>query len=174
MGATVTLNETNGASPTETAGISNLNFGSIDAPNLNPATYPIKAQANGASFEKWLRLSVTSMGGSVQLDNIQVWMNVGVLVTGEQIMSNLKTSAYVAATYPTGTGPSEATSLVATTAIPTSQPAGANMGIGGSLSGTITASPAYSDWIVLQEQVTGSTPVGAVNQKTFTFQWDEV
>jgi hypothetical protein len=47
------------------------------------------------------------------------------------------------------------------------------MGIGGSLSGQITSAPAYSDYIVLQLDVTESTPAGAVNQKTITFQWDE-
>jgi hypothetical protein len=32
----------------------------------------------------------------------------------------------------------------------------------------------YTDYIRLQLQTTGSTPSGAVNQKTFCFQYDEV
>ena len=54
MAASVRFNEYNGESATETQGISNLNFGSVDAPNLNPADYPI--QRGDASYDKWIKL----------------------------------------------------------------------------------------------------------------------
>ena len=57
--------------------------------------------------------------------------------------------------------------------MPQAEPASANLGIGGSLSGQVTAAPAYSDWGVLQLDVSNLTPAGALNQKTFTFQYDE-
>lgn len=176
MAATVEIAERNGASPgTETDGVTNLNMGSVDQPNLNPATYPISAVAGGCAYEKWERVLVTTLGGSSQVDNIRIWLSNtgGGFATGEQLLCNLTTSGYVAASYPSA-GPSDSTSTVATITTPTSQPGSANIGIGGALSGNITAAPAYSDYFVFQEQVTTSTPAGALNTKTIEILWDEM
>lgn len=171
--ATVTFSESNGvlASIITTDGISNINFGSNDSPNIVPATYPITAQADGHSFEKWIRLNLTNLGIASIIDNFKMWKSAGAYVTGEGISCNLVTSGYAAANYATG-GPVESDSAVATVAMPTSEPAGSNVGIGGSLAGQLTAT-GYTDYIVLQMDVTASTPSGAVNQKTITIQWDE-
>jgi hypothetical protein len=69
--------------------------------------------------------------------------------------------------------PIETDSTVATQVMPEAEPSGANLGIGSSLSGTITSSPAYSDWAIVQLDVSNLTPAGAVNQKTITWQYDE-
>lgn len=178
MAATVELAERNGlaASPTNTANVTNINFGSTAAANLDPDTYPISIATAPRSFEKWLRVSVTNMGGSNIIDNIRVWLSSlgGGYKTGENIMCNLTTSPvlYSAAAYPTN-GPVNTVSAVAVRSIPTSEPEQANIGIGGSLSGQITSAPAFSDFIVLQLQVSASTPAGAVNQKVITIEWDE-
>lgn len=176
MAATVVIAETNGpsGSATETVDIANINFGSDDSTELTPATYPITAQADGHSYEKWLRFYVSDLGGSTQVDNLKVWVSNlgGGWATGEGVSCNLRTTSYVQASYPAG-GPIETDSAVATEAIPESEPAGPNLGIGGSLAGAITAVPAYSDFAVLQLDVTELTPAGSVNTKTFTFQWDE-
>lgn len=173
MAATVQIAERNGVSPgTETDGITNMNMGSIDQPNLNASTYPITAP--GQSFEKWERVYVSNMGGSAALDNIRIWLSsIGSgWAVGETMTCNLKTSGYVSAAYPAG-GPSSSSSTVATTSMPTSQPGSANIGISGALSGQITAAPAYSDYFVLQEHVTSSTPAGALQTKTLSIMWDE-
>lgn len=176
MAATVQLNETNGPSATqvETGNVSNVNMGSVDAANLVPATYPIVAMADGHAFEKWVHLYVSALGGSTQVDNMKIWLSSlgGGWKTGEGMSTNCRTSGYSAATYPVP-GPVDTDSSVATQVMPESEPAGANLGIGGSLSGAITSTPAYSDYAVFQLDVTASTPAGAVNTKTFTFQWDE-
>lgn len=176
MGATVVIAERNGpsASSTESLDPANLNFGSIDQTELVPASYPIVAQTDGHAYEKWLRFYVSDMGGSTIVDNLKVWVSNlgGGWKTGEGISCNLITSGYAAATYPTA-GPIQTDSSVATNAIPESEPGSANLGIGGSLSGTIESVPAYSDYMVLQLDVSASTPSGSVNQKTITFQWDE-
>lgn len=176
MSATVDIAETNGpsASSTETIEISNLNFGSTDAAELTPASYPITAQADGHAYEKWVRFRVSNMGGSAQLDNLKVWISSlgGGYKTGEGVSTNLRTSGYTAATYPTG-GPVDTDSTEADQTMPTSEPSGPNAGIGGSLAGTITVATSYSDWIVIQLDVTASTPAGSLNTKVFTFQWDE-
>jgi len=176
MGATVVLAETNGASgsPSETLDISNVNFGSIAQAELNPATYPITAETDGHAFEKWLRLYVSALGGSSQLDNIKIWLSNlgGGWKTGEGLSTNMRTSGYSAASYPTA-GPVETDSPDADQAMPESEPSGPNLGIGGALSGQITSAPAYTDWCVLQLDVTAGTPAGSLNQKTLTFQYDE-
>ncbi|MHA2426513.1 MAG: hypothetical protein ACXADB_00535 [Candidatus Hermodarchaeia archaeon] len=174
MAATVVLAETNGAGAVETLDISNVNFGSNDSAELDPATYPITAKADGHSFEKWLRLYVSAMGGSVQLDNVKIWISNlgGGWKTGEGMSTNLRESGYVEASYPGG-GPVDTDSTVATQVMPETEPTGANLGIEGALAGQITSAPSYTDFGVLQLDVTASTPAGAVNQKTLTFQYDE-
>ena len=176
MAATIVLAEMNGPDATkiETLDTSNVNFGSDDSPDIVPATYPITAEADGHSFEKWLRLYVSNMGGSSLIDNLKIWLSNlgGGWKTGEGISCNLRTSGYVQASYQTG-GPVDTNSTIADQVMPEAEPGGANLGIGGSLSGSIAAAPAYSDYAVLQLDVSASTPAGAVNQKTITFQWDE-
>ena len=177
MAATVDISERNGpfASSTEDTDISNLNFGSSDEAQLVPADDPITAQADGHSFEKWIRFRVSALGGSTQIDNLQCWISNlgGGYKTGEGISCNLVTGGYSAATYPTG-GPIDTDSADADQVAPVAEPGTPNVGIGGSLGGVITtASPTYSDYIVLQLDVSASTPAGSLNTKTFTFQWDE-
>ena len=165
MVATFELSESNGATETVTDGITNLNYGSTDAPNLDPATYPITAGQN--SYEKWVRCHFT--GTFNKIDNIRIWMSAGTLVTGESILTNLTTSGYTAATYAT---PTTSTSTVATNAMPTSEPSSANLGIGGSLTGSLTAA-GYSDYWVSQTQTTTAASPGDTNTKTFTIKYDE-
>jgi len=176
MAATVVITETNGpqASSTETVDPSNINMGSVDDAELVPATYPITAKTDGHAFEKWLRMYVSAMGGSSIIDNLKIWLSSlgGGWKTGEGMSTNLRESGYVQATYPTA-GPVETNSPDAGQVMPETEPSGPNLGISGSLGGQITSSPAYSDWAVLQLDVTSSTPAGSVNQKTITFQYDE-
>lgn len=104
------------------------------------------------------------------VDNLKVWKNSGNYVAGEGIDTNLRESSYGGAeTYDT---PTETTSTVATQVYPVAEPSGPNLGIGGSLSGQLTGA-GDSDYMVSQLQTTGATPAGNVNQKQFTYQWDE-
>lgn len=166
MVATAELDEYNGAGETLTANVTNCNFGSNDSPNLVPATYPITAGNN--SFEKYWKMDFT--GTFTTIDNLKVWKSAGAYVTGEGIDTNARESGYVNTTY---TQPTETTSTKATQVLPITEPAGANLGIAGTLGGSLSA-PGASDYLVMQLQTTGATPPGSVNQKTFTFQYDEV
>lgn len=174
MAATVVVAETNGAlgSSVETLDPGNLNMGSSDTAELNTTTYPITAAADGHSYEKWLRLYVSALGGSSIVDNLKVWLSDlgGGWATGEGMSTNLREAGYSGASYAT---PVETDSAVAGQVMPETEPSGPNVGIGGSLGGQINAAPGYSDWMVLQLDVSALTPAGAVNQKTITFQWDE-
>ncbi len=71
MAALVRINETNGDPPGQkTLGISNLNFGSIDAPNIVPLQHPIRR--GQCSFDKWIKLEW--YGGSAnKLSNFRFW-----------------------------------------------------------------------------------------------------
>jgi hypothetical protein len=177
MAATVVIVEQNGpsAGPTESLDVANVNFGNVAQAEIVTASNPITAQADGHAFEKWLRIYVSNLGTSTVVDNLKLWLSNlgGGWKTGEGMSCNMRTSGYVADTYPT-LGPVETDSAAADQAMPESEPSGPNLGIGGSLSGQIVTAPAYSDWAVIQLDVTASTPAGAVNQKTITFQYDEM
>lgn len=167
MAATVQINERNGApAGTLTSNITNSNYGSTDAANLSVATYPLTAGSN--SYEKWQQLEVTAMGGSTSISNLKYWYT-GTLSGSDAMKTNARTTSYGgAATYAT---PTASASVVATQTAPTSEPASANFGIGGSLSGTLTTTGS-SDYLVTQLQVDAGTTAGAT--LTNHYQYDEV
>jgi len=176
MAASVDIAETNGpsGSSVETLDIANVNFGSDDDAELVPASHPITAQADGHSYEKWLRFHVSDMGGATQIDNLKVWLSAlgGGWKTGEGMSTCCREASYSSKSYP-GAGPVETDSPDATEAMPESEPTGPNLGIGGSLGGNLSSAPSYSDWGVFQLDVTAATPAGSVNTKTLTYQYDE-
>lgn len=173
MAATIIIEERNGADPgTPALDPTTLNMGSSDDTDLTPSSAPITAQVDGHSFEKYVRLQVSDMNGATIVDNIKIWVSNlgGGWATGEGMSTNARLSGYSAASY---ADPVDTDSSVADQPMPESEPAGPNLGIGGSLSGQIVAAPNYSDYLVLQLDVSELTPAGAVNQKTITFQYDE-
>jgi hypothetical protein len=165
MAATVVINEYNGAGETETANITNSNMGSTDAANLVAASYPIVAGEN--SYEKWQKIDVTAMGGSSAIDNLKVW-RTGALGGSATHDTNARESTYGGAeSYVT---PVATTSTIATQTMPTSEPTGANLGIGGSLSGSLTATGS-SDYLVHQIQTDSGDTAGSTS--TMNYQYDE-
>jgi hypothetical protein len=175
MAAIVQIAERNGVSSgTETPNVSNLNMGNADSPNLDPAVYPVTAMVDGHSYEKWVRVNVTDLGGSTRIDNLRAWLSAlgGGWKTGEGMSCNLRTAGWVNSSYPAG-GPIQTNSTIADQVMPEAMPGGSNLGIAGLLAGGITAAPGYSDYAVLQLDVSNLTPAGNVNQKTITFQYDE-
>lgn len=166
MAATCDIDEYNGVGETLTASITNTNYGSVDSANLTPAGNEITAGNN--SFEKYQKMSFTGTFNTV--DNLKIWKNSGAYVTGEGIDTNARETSYGGAE--AYVQPTETTSVKATQVMPATEPSGANLGIGGSLGGSLSA-PGDSDYLVTQLQTTGATPAGDVNQKQFTYQWDE-
>lgn len=164
--ATVFLSETNGAGATVTDNISNVNFGGVDTPNLIPANHPVVRPSGGVaafSFNKMLRLKVDSMGDSLLINNTKTWKTSGAYVTGEVIgfRSNLAYAQPIQTNAGGGT-------------YPIVEPA-PNIYVGGVAGGNISAAPTYTNYFDLQLFINsgGVTPIGAVNQKIFIFQWDE-
>lgn len=167
MAATVTIAESNGAGETVTASITNTNMGSTDAVNLSATTYPITP--NSRSYIKYQRFNVQNMGGSSIIDNLKVW-RTGSLGTGgtHAHVTNARETSYGGAlTYAT---PVNTAVTGVDQAMPTSEPSGANLGIGGSLSGQIT-SVGYSDY--LGHQITTDASATAGSSSTMNYQYDE-
>lgn len=176
MVATVRINETNGTSPgTETTGITNSNYGSSDAANLTATSAPISVPASGYnySYEKWQQLEVVSMGGASEIKNIKVWRSSGTPTGSDTHKGNQhETQAtYDTTKQTTYSTPVNTASTIAVNTIPSSEPSGPNLGIGGSLTGSLTAA-GKSDFWVHQLGVASSTTAGA--SMTITWQWDEV
>jgi hypothetical protein len=165
MSATVQIDESNGSSEAVTANISNSNMGSVDSPNLDPVANPVTPGNN--TFEKYQRFHVTALGGSSKIDNLQVW-RTGSLGGAAVHKTNARTTSYVATT--SYTQAKSTTSTVATQAMPTSSPGAANLGIGGSLTGSLTAA-GYSDYLVHQIQTNAADTAGSTS--TMNYQYDE-
>ena len=165
MAATVEICESNGAGQTVTHDIADSNMGSVDAAGLDPVANPVTPGGN--TFEKWQRFHVTAMGGSSAIDNLKVW-RTGALGGSAVHVTNARETGYGQAAYAT---PVATASSVATQAMPTVEPGGANLGIGGSLAGQLTAA-GYSDYLVHQVQTNAGDTAGATT--TMNYQYDEV
>lgn len=147
---------------TSTATPTNLNLGSTLAANLAPSTYPITAGTY--SYDKWIRGHWS--GTFTRIENLKFWMSgTGPYVTGETINWTGLATQYAT--------PTNAQSDQAQTAMPTAEPGSANVSIGGTTTGSLT-SEGDSDFMVIQASITTAASAGAVNQKTFTLQYDEV
>ena len=166
MAATVEIDESNGAGETVTHGISNSNMGSSDSANLDATANPVTPGNN--TFEKWQRFHVTNMGGSSSIDNLKVW-RVGALGGSAVHKTNARESSYGGAQ--SYAQPVATDSSIATQAMPTSEPTGANLGIGGSLSGALT-DVGYSDYLIHQIQTDSGDVAGS--SSVLHFQYDEV
>ena len=167
--ATVTICETNTVSVTVTDPITNCYMGILDSANTALSTsYAIPA--GYYSYEKWQRFHVASLGTSTAVSGLRVWCT-GTLPGADTHTSNARTSAYAGA-------PSYSTPILTQTAaanrqtMPSSDPGAANLGIGGSLTGSLTGA-GYSDYLVHQIYVDTATTSGPASALTMYFQYDE-
>jgi len=165
--ATVEIDEANGAGETLTHNITNSNMGSTDAVNLDPVAYPLTP--NTRTYIKYQKIHVTNIGTSSKIDNLKVW-RTGALGTGG-------THAHVTNARLTSYGGALAYATPVNTAVtgvdqtmPSSVPATANLGIGGSLTGALTAAGS-SDY--LGHQITTDASATAGSTSTMNYQYDE-
>jgi hypothetical protein len=158
MPATHEFSESNLVGEVVQDGITNLNFGSVDDHELNTTTYPIVR--GDASFEKYIRAKFSD--SFTEISNMKFWRSDGL---GYKTGETLKAAANVAFATPSATpNADDDIPLVVGSALAIQSAAGTT---------TITA-PGYTKYIRLQIQTTGSTPSGAVFQKTLTMQYDEI
>lgn len=147
----------------------NLNLGSTNSRNLAPSTYPITAGTY--SFSKWVRGNWS--GSFTRIENLKFWMSASGTgyVTGETLKFAGTTASYAGTS--TYVAPTQSADAQAANAMVISEPGTANIGVGGSLTGSLT-SAGYGDFIVVQASITSAASAGPVQTKTFTLQYDEV
>lgn len=147
----------------------NLNLGSTNAADLAPSTYPITAGTY--SYSKWVAGNWS--GTFTRIENLQFWMSSSGTgyVTGEILRCSATTTSYAG----TDVYSTPVTSLdpQVDNTIPEADPAAANIGIGGSLTGSLEA-VGESDFIVIQASITTGASAGATQTKQFRLQYDEV
>jgi len=144
----------------------NLNFGSIDQVDLTPSTSSVLAGSN--SFEKYVLGDFS--GSFTSISDIRFYMSVGIISAVETLLVSAVTSGY---SQPSFSDPVTTVSTQAVNAMPIADPGSANVGIGGSLGGSLSA-PGRTDLIVSQLQIDAGSEAGALSNKTFTLQWLEV
>jgi len=165
MAATVEICESNGAGETITHNIADSDMGNADSATVDPVASPITP--GNRTYIKYQRFHVTAMGGSSKIDNLKVW-RTGALGGSATHVTNARTSAYAGAlTYAT-----PVTSAVSgcDQTMPTSEPGTANLGIGGSLTGSLTGA-GYSDYLGHQIITNGADTAGSTS--TMNYQYDE-
>lgn len=161
MAATIQILQVNGATEVETVVSTRVDFFGADKVNASMFSWPITKPVEGASaysFEVYLKLKVTDLGGSTSISGFKVWYSTTLQEEEDTIWTSAKTSSYVEPTY---VAPVNTASSQAVNALPSSAPGSANLGIGGSLAGTITAVDGETDLLVLQvktEFVTQTPP----------------
>lgn len=164
MAATVEIDEANGAGETLTHNISDTDMGNADSATVDPVANPITPGNN--TFEKFQKIHVTAMGGSSLIDNLQVW-RTGALGGSATHLGTQRTSSYAAPTYAT---PDTTETAQATQTMPTSDPAAANLGIGGSLTGSLSAAGS-SDYLNHIIKTNAGDTAGSTS--TMNYQYDE-
>lgn len=154
--AVIEWSESNGSSEVVTDGIKDVTFGSYDGCQFTPKDYPIVAGEN--SFEKWLRMHISSNPDSHDISDIKVWMGQGSNPLGTTYLkTNARESGYVAQTSYVQPSASDRSSTYGYTQnLPTTEPTGENLGIGGGLGNSMQSG--YSDYWLMQIQ-TGANDV---------------
>ena len=166
MAATVEIDEQNGSAPGSTThNIADTDMSTEDSPTTDPVANPVTPGSN--TMEKWQKIDVTNMGGSSLIDNLKIF-RTGALGGAAVHLTNARETSYGGAE--TFTTPTVSASTPATQTMPTSVPSGANLGIGGSLTGSLSA-PGQSDHLVHQIQTNAADVAGSTS--TLNYQYDE-
>jgi hypothetical protein len=170
MAATIEIDESNGAAETVTHGITSAYYGSADGVHLTLAGAGIVANTN--SYEKWWRYHVSALGGASSVKNLRVFASAGPGINdlhqtnAHTIQATYDTAKRTAYLQP-GTGTTRTPNTMPTSILPAS----ANLGIAGSLTGSLTV-PGSSDYLVSQIRVAAGSTTGATF--VMTFGYDEI
>lgn len=150
-----------------THNISDTDMSTEDSPTTDPVANPVTPGNN--TMEKYQQVHVTNMGGSSKIDNLQVW-RTGALGGSAVHVTNARTSSYARKFY---VQPTVSDSTQGTQTMPTSDPGAANLGIAGSLSGSITSAGATSKSDMLVHQIQTDSGDVAGSTSTMNYQYDE-
>jgi len=168
MAVTVHIDESNDSSgEVVQEAVTALKAGSIDAWNLDPVANSITPGAN--AYEKWLRYHFTALGGASAVGTLKVWGDAPSDVAATLGYNGHTVQGTYDTTKKTAYAAPAATSTRTPNAFPTSEPGSANLGIAGSLTGTLTAA-GRSDYLLLQVQTTGAVVSGDTVTISFGYE----
>lgn len=171
MAAAVEIDEVNGTAPgTRTHNISNSNYGNIDGVNLVAANNPLTPGSN--SYQKWQQWHVTAMGGSAKVKNLKFFADQAPNANASHLFNGHTTQGTYDSSKKTAYETPDQTSGETPNAVPTTAPGSANIGIGGTLTGEITADGSFSDFLLHMITTTGSAVAGRT--LTLTMRYDEI
>lgn len=163
MAATVQWCEYNGAGEEETVGISNVNFGNIDAPNIDPAQYPIRRGQN--SYDKWLKIKFSGTFNKVY--NFKLWRSDGAGGSGPAMPTGIAMVGEVG--YSSDLDYSQpSTDSIGDYDVPNTEEGAFLIGPSDGLEG-----PGYTYYIHLQLKTQETAATGDTPTWYLTFQWDE-
>jgi hypothetical protein len=163
MAATVSWCEFNGASATETVGISNVNFGNHDSVNIVPASYPIRRGQN--SYDKWLKMKFAGTFNKVY--NFKLWRSDSgggegaAMPTGISMVGEVGTGSNLSYAAPS-------TTSIGTYSVPNTEVSAFSVGPTAGLTGAGYAYYMHLQLKTTVDAATGDTPVWYL-----TFQYDE-
>jgi hypothetical protein len=166
MAAVLEIDESNGATEVVTDGLTAINAGPIDSATLVPATSPIVAGTN--SYEKWLRMHLTALGGAAAVDTFKVWAAPPPAETSLYFNGATVQATYDVSKQTTYAAPAT-TATRTPTVLPITEPGTANIGIGGNLTGQLSA-VGRSDYILLQVRVSVAATAGSTLTVSFGYQ----
>jgi hypothetical protein len=165
MAAVIEIDESNHVAGAEaiTHAIPALRAGATDS-----ATAQVPILAGTAAYEKWTRIHVTDLGGASAVDLFTIWAQAppaehtfwGNGTTTQVTYDGTKQVTYSAPANTTTRTPAQ---------LPVSQPGGPNLGIGGSLTGQLTA-PGYSDYALLQVRPGAAAQAGGTVIVSYGYQ----
>jgi hypothetical protein len=168
MAAVLEIDESNGTTEVVTDGLTAINAGPIDSATLVPGTSPIVAGTN--SYEKWLRMHCTALGGAAAVDTFKVWAAPPPADTVFHFNGSIAQATYEAANHRQTVYAAPATTTTRTPEVmPITEPASANIGIAGSLTGQLSAA-GRSDYILLQVRVDSLATSGGTVSVSFGYQ----
>ena len=168
--ATVVVSESNGAGPaTMTDGITNLNFGSIDAANMVAADHPLVIPVAGSiySYFKCTRWKVTAWVDTNLIDNLKWFKSAGANAANWSERYASVSRAYVTPDR-TLAGPGGSVD----TAGPWPTTAGTAIAINGSIA-TPTIGYNGDNYAMHGVTITSSTVAGLKGSHTVTYRYDE-
>jgi len=167
--ATVIITERNGAPAGSETTITNTNMVNVDAVNQT-VSKTTAITAGGYSYEKWQRYKVTAFNDATDIGGFKAWASAA--LTGSDVhKTNARIAGFVNSAY---AQPIATASTLADQVMPISEPASANVGIGGSLTATLATGGGpnqYSDYLIHQVAVNAATTVG--KSITMNYQYDE-
>lgn len=163
MAITLTLYEWNGSDDPDSSdpgtSITDIDMGSTDAANFDPASYMIEPGDN--SYSKHLKINFSGIPSGNRVEEAKLFKISGDYVDGESLKLNENFVKGTSLPSETDIGGSD---------LPTSLPGSQNINLPDS--GNVLEADGYSEQFALQIQTETYTPDGATNTKVLAFVFE--